>query len=85
MCKLEKCPFCGGEARIQLTDEEGNFRDSDYLQDPWSGVGYVLVHDVPECPISKPEGEIVGSFIYDSEKDAAEAWNKRFNGGSNNG
>ena len=25
--KLRLCPFCGGEARLQLTDDEGNFED----------------------------------------------------------
>ena len=24
--KLRPCPFCGGKARFQLTDEEGNLK-----------------------------------------------------------
>lgn len=25
--KLRPCPFCDGEAKLQLTDDEGNFKD----------------------------------------------------------
>lgn len=25
--KLRLCIFCGGEVRLQLTDDEGNFKD----------------------------------------------------------
>ena len=39
--KLKPCPFCGKEARLQLTDDEGNFKDESYLENPYSGVGYV--------------------------------------------
>lgn len=39
--KLRPCPFCGGEAKLQLTDDEGNFKDESYLENPYSGVGYV--------------------------------------------
>lgn len=52
--KLIPCPFCGREARLQLTDEEGNFKDESYLENPYSGVGYVIVHDISDsetCPI----------------------------------
>lgn len=41
--KLRPCPFCGGEARLQLTDDEGNFKDESYLKNPYSGVGYAIV------------------------------------------
>lgn len=55
--KLRPCPFCGGEARLQLTDDEGNFKDESYLENPYSGVGYVIVHDISNsvdcCPTCK--------------------------------
>lgn len=54
--KLRPCPFCGGEAKLQLTDDEGNFKDESYLEDTYSGVGYVIVHDISNstrcCPIA---------------------------------
>lgn len=34
--KLRPCPFCGGEAKLQLTDDEGNFKDESYLENPYS-------------------------------------------------
>lgn len=81
--KLKPCPFCGGEVRIQLTDEEGNWRDRSYLKEPYSGTGYELVHDTNNaedgCPIATyPEDErSLGIWNYDSEKSAIEAWNRR--------
>jgi len=35
--KLKKCPFCGGEAFLQIRDSEGNLHDEDYEKDPGLG------------------------------------------------
>lgn len=81
--KLKPCPFCGGTVRIQLTDGEGNWKDRSYTDCPYSGIGYVLVHNTDnaedECPIATyAEDKIsLGTWIYSSEKRAARAWNKR--------
>ena len=80
--KLLPCPFCGGKARIQLTDEEGNWRERSYLQNPYSGIGYVLIHTnnaEDECPIAtySEDETSLGIWNYDSEKSAVEAWNRR--------
>lgn len=78
--KLRPCPFCGGEARLQLTDDEGNFRDESYLENPYSGVGYVIVHDISDsetCPIATDPDSSQGSYIYASKEAAINAWNGR--------
>lgn len=79
--KLRPCPFCGGEARLQLTDEEGNFRDESYLENPYSGVGYVIMHDTnnstSDCPIATDSDSSQGSYIYESKEEAIITWNKR--------
>jgi len=77
---LKPCPFCGGKVDFIITDREGNERDEEYEQDPWSGLGYVLSHeynDHNDCPIATHEGEILGTRIYDDREEAAAAWNKR--------
>lgn len=81
--KLERCPFCGGEARIQLCDEEGNWKSEEYLEDPYSGIGFVIVHDSTmtkqNCPIAtNPDDDMTqGNVIYSTEESAADAWNRR--------
>ena len=83
--KLICCPFCKGKAYIVICDKEGNLnRDEDYENDPWSGLGYQLVHPIkenPDCPIAMHEDETIGTQIYDTEDEAVSAWNKRSGGG----
>lgn len=76
------CPFCGGFVRIVVCDEEGNIRTEEYENDPWSGLGYQLMHerkDVPKgrkCPISTLDGDeqCLGAYIYDSRDEAYNRW-----------
>ena len=82
--ELKPCPFCGGKTRIVVCDYEGNIRDTEYEKDPWSGLGYLLYHDITdvpdgkECPIAGREGErALGRLIYDTREEAIELWNKR--------
>lgn len=80
---LKPCPFCGSMIRIVVTDDEGNIHDDDYENDPWSGLGYQLYHNITDdpnelCPIAKHEGEgIMGVWIYDSKEEAIAVWNRR--------
>lgn len=79
--KLRPCPFCGGEAKLQLTDDEGNFKDESYLENPYSGVGYVIMHDTSNstdcCPIATDSDSSQGSYMYTSKEAAINAWNGR--------
>ena len=78
--KLKPCPFCGQDVRIQVCDDEGNFRDESYLDDPWSGVSYAIIHEIVEdfdCPIETHLDEIIGCTLYDSKKELIDSWNNR--------
>lgn len=79
--------FNGGEARIQVTDDKGNLKSESYLEDPYSGVGYVIIHDISNstdsCLIATNLDEIQGCYIYTSKQEAIDAWNKRVNDNSN--
>jgi hypothetical protein len=56
---LLPCPFCGKRFGICVTDGEGNIRGGEYLDDPWSGVGFGATHDSPDCPIGGDPEEFV--------------------------
>lgn len=78
--EIMPCPFCGGSIIIGIVDDEGNPHDETYAKNPYSGIGYTLVHDdsvtMGDCPITTWEGEFLG-FIYDSADEAIVAWNTR--------
>ena len=82
--KLKPCPFCGGDVKFLILDDEFNIKDEDYTKDPWSGLQYGLCHDVEEnedCPIAKYSEEILGVYGYETKEEAAEEWNRRVNDG----
>ena len=78
---LKVCPFCGSSISIVVCDDEGNIHPDEYEHNPWSGLGYMLYHDINDdpkgrCPIAGHEGEgVLGTFIYDTREEATEAWN----------
>ena len=79
--KLKPCPFCGGGATIVICDDEGNLRDETYLENPYSGLGYFIIHDETQqkgdCPIARYVDEPQGKWIYETAEDAIKAWNTR--------
>ena len=83
MEELKVCPFCGGNIRILVCDDEGNIHNDSYEDDPWSGLGFQLAHDekdtIGECPIAKFDGDesVLGIYIYETREEATNAWNKR--------
>lgn len=81
-----KCPFCGGEFHLLLCDEEGNPHDDDYLNNPYSGISYCIVHsikDVPNgvhCPIATSyEDEAISEYLYETKEEALTALKIRSN------
>lgn len=77
---LKPCPFCGGKVKIYVSDDEGNYRPDEYEDDPWSGLTFTLGHPRgknKDCPIANHDGEILGTFLYESREEAAETWNTR--------
>ena len=84
--ELKPCPFCGGKVSLVLCDDEGNLHDVAYGKHPYSGLGLMLHHayeENPECPIASYErdGGILGVYIYGTEEQAAEVWNRRGDNG----
>lgn len=77
---LKPCPFCGGKVKFLLLDDEFNVKNEEYAKDPWSGLQYGLYHSVTEnedCPIATGEEKMLGMYGYDTQAEAAEAWNRR--------
>lgn len=81
---FKPCPFCGGKASVTISDDEGNDRDEEYENDPWSGLSFKLNHTYDqnkECPIasySREEGGTLGVYLYGSREEAIKAWNTRY-------
>lgn len=75
MSELLPCPFCGCSAKIAQCDDEGNVRGEEYESNPWSGLGYRIVHESDNCIIST--GEDGYNLIYDSREEAISHWNRR--------
>lgn len=71
-----KCRWCGGDIRIQPCDEEGNLKRIFYVEHPYSGLRYVLCHDLDDipkgkhCPIATFKGQILGTRIYRTQTSA---------------
>lgn len=83
MAELKPCPFCGKrKVFIAVHDDEGNYkghRGCDYERDPWSGLSYALHHEGwGECILCSDGVEVVmGGVLFDTAKEAIEAWNRR--------
>lgn len=80
---LDTCPFCGKRVEIAILDAEGNPRDLDYLDEPWSGLSFSLSHrENKECVLyADPcDEQYVGNHIYDDLGELVEVWNNRKEG-----
>lgn len=79
---FKPCPFCGGKVELSISDHEGNDKNEEYENDPWSGLSFKFQHPYEEnedCPIANngPGEDSVGVYLYDSREEAIESWNKR--------
>ena len=78
-----RCPFCGGKVHIVICDDECNIKDKEYEKDPWSGLGYGLIHKDEDalgediCPITTQENFLIGERTYATREEAIETWNKK--------
>ena len=74
-----RCPFCGEEViHVAVCDDEGNIHGligCEYEYDPWSGLGYVLIHDGwGECVLCTDDDQTcMGGIIFDTPDEALEA------------
>jgi len=79
--ELYPCPFCMRKPTIIFTDDEGNHRDVDYLDNQWSGLMFAINHVHAEdldCPIANNEGECINGLRYDTVEELAALWNERY-------
>lgn len=79
--KLKPCPFCGGFPKIIVCDDEGNIHSENYINNPYSGIGFMLEHNIednPNCPIANHSGEPCGCTIYDTLDESVNTWNNRY-------
>lgn len=79
--KLKPCPFCGGFPKIIVCDDEGNIHSENYINNPYSGIGFMLDHNIednPNCPIANHNGEPCGCTIYDTLDEFVNTWNNRY-------
>lgn len=78
--KLKPCPFCDNEVFVGISDDEGNPRDEEYEDDPWSGLSFRLIHEYQDgivCPIATHYDELLGTLLYESREELARVWNNR--------
>lgn len=82
--RLKPCPFCGQVPMIYVCDDEGNIKDDDYANNPWSGLCYSICYEMDDskgnnnvCPIATFESEILGTQLYDTIDELVERWNRR--------
>jgi len=76
MTKLKPCPWCGRVPVIRAETEEV----APYKPHP-RPAGYSIEHislgDEDDCPIATFPGQTLGTWQYDTEEEAADAWNAR--------
>ena len=83
MSELKPCPF-GADHKVWIGvhDDEGNYHGKigcEYESDAWSGISYGLHHEGwGDCPLcTDGDGESMGGMLFDTQEEAAEAWNTR--------
>lgn len=67
MEELKKCPFCGGEAEL--------YYSNDNKRKPYIRCKFGVLQK-PKCPCYQPY-----QWTYKTEKEAIEAWNRRYTDG----
>ena len=82
MIELKSCPFCGGNVKIAVHDDEGNFKGElgcEYEDAPWSGLSYGLHHEGWGTCLCCTDGNwgVMGGVLFDTAEEAAETWNRR--------